>query len=230
MGAKQILRPTKLVRKNIQFMKFAIEETQYEITTDGVIHQLNPKPFVYDENYVSCYEKPKYKKQSELLQAMRYAFATAVHGRPIRSLIDYGYGQGDFMKFAKKQTSIVYGYDLTRINVDGCETVNKLIPVEVIIFNDALEHVPDLSFVETLPCETVIISLPNCQYHVKGVEWFKSWFHLKKNEHLHFFDEEALIKFMASMGWQHKATSRTEDIVRKRGDDWNILTAGFKRR
>lgn len=211
-------------------MKFKIDEDQYEITEDGVIHQLNPKPFVYDQNYVSCYDNPNYQKESELLQAMRYVFATTVHGRPIRSLTDYGYGQGDFMKFAKKQTRVVYGYDLTRVHVDDCEIVNRLLPVDVIVFNDALEHVPDLSFVRDLPCETVVISLPNCLYYLKGAEWFKTWHHRKPAEHLHFFDEQSLIKFMDNMGWKHIATSRHEDIVRKRGDDWNILTAGFKRK
>jgi hypothetical protein len=210
-------------------MRFEIDEDIYEITSDGIIHHINPKPFIYDQNYVSCYNKEGYQRGTEVLQAMRYAFAVGVHGRPIRSLTDYGYGQGDFMKFVKRQISYVSGFDLTRVHVDGCDIVDKLSNVDVITFNDALEHVPDIGFVENLPCETVVISLPNCQYHIKGLEWFKNWFHRKPSEHLHFFDEESLIKFMSSKGWKHKATSRHEDIIRERGDDWNILTCGFKR-
>ena len=211
-------------------MKFEIDDINYEITPDGVIHQMNPKPFVYDESYVGCYDRPEYQKQTEILQAMRLAFATAVHGRPIRSLLDFGYGQGDFMKFARKQVNMVYGYDLTRVHVDDCMIISKFIPVDVISFNDALEHVTDLDFVKDLPCETIIISLPNCQYHLKGKDWFRDWYHRKPSEHLHFFDEQSLKNFMSNMGWEHKATSRQEDIVRKRGDEWNILTAGFKRK
>jgi len=211
-------------------MKFTAKGRQYEVDKFGVIHELNPEPFVYDLNYVSCYDGPEYQKKSEMLQAMRFACVSTVHGRPIRSLIDYGYGQGDFMKMARRQIPVVYGYDLTRVHVDNCEIVNKLVPVDAITFNDALEHVPDLEFVNDLPCETVMISLPNCEYHIKGVKWFEDWYHRKPSEHLHFFDEESLIKFMDSMGWQHRSTGRHEDIVRARGYDWNILTCGFKRK
>lgn len=211
-------------------MKFEIDGDIYEVTEDDVIHHINPKPFVYDKSYVGCYDGPEYQKGSETLQAMRFGFVASVHGRPIRSLLDYGYGQGDFMKFARRQVQKVYGYDLTRVHVDDCEVTNKLRTVDVITFNDALEHVPDLDFVKDLPCETVVISLPNCQFHIRGLEWFRNWYHRKPSEHLHFFDEQSLKTFMSNMGWRHIATSRHEDLIRKRGDDWNILTCGFKRK
>lgn len=211
-------------------MKFDIQNDHYEITPDGVIHQINPKPFIYDTNYISCYDNESYKSKSDLLQMERLTFVSAVHGRPIRSLIDYGYGLGDFMRFARKKVKMVYGFDLTRMHVEGCEVVNKLFPVDAITFHDALEHVPDISFIKDLPCETVSVSLPNCEYHLKGKDWFASWYHRKPGEHLHFFDEASLIKFMDSMGWEHKSTSILEDYVRERGYDWNILQCGFKRK
>jgi len=213
-------------------MIFNSKDYSYIVDSFGVIHQQNPEPYTYDSTYVSTYDSEAYKRQSDILQALRLGFTIASHGTHPQSILDYGYGNGAFMKFAKQQIHNVYGYDLTGIEVEGCEIVDKLKPVDVITFWDALEHVFDLSFVKMLPCHTVVISLPYCHFHTVGQEWFDNEYkHRKPNEHLHHFDRSSLKRFMQSQGWHEVAVSTHEDIVRKSNSTLpNILTMAFKRK
>lgn len=209
----------------------------YGLDEFGVIHQLDAKPYTYDAAYVSTYDTEDYRRQSDILQAMRLGFTIAAHGGSISSLLDYGYGNGAFLKFIKDQVPNRWGYDLTGVEVDGCVTLSGDWEVagrkrfEVITFWDALEHVPSLSFIRHLPCDTVVISLPWCHYDLYCGSWFDyEYKHRKPDEHLHHFDRKSLEAFMKYMGWRMVAISNHEDLVRKSPGDWpNILTMAFKR-
>lgn len=203
-------------------MKFKTSDgVEYEQDAHGVIHQLNPQPFKYDPSYVSVYDTEAYKRGEETLQALRYGFVCASHGRPPASILDYGCGNMAFVNFANRQTKAV-GYDISC--VPGA--VTELRPAEVYTFWDALEHVPDLSIVKGLDCQTVVISLP---WRPEAYA-FDSWKHRKPNEHLHHFDATSLRLFMKSQGWDQLAISNHEDIIRKGvGSLPNILTMSFSR-
>lgn len=210
----------------------------YEIDEYGVIHQLNPQPYTYDANYVSTYDTEAYRRQSDILQALRLGFVIAAHGIAPYTLADFGYGNGAFLKFIEPQVAQRYGIDVTGLPVDGCDIIQlnnnqwKLIPdAEVYTFWDALEHVGDITFVRDLSCGTIVISLPFCHYRNLGKDWFDNQYkHRKPNEHLHHFDRYSLHRFMQAMGWRLVASSTHEDIVRKSPGDWpNILTMAFKR-
>lgn len=208
--------------------KLIIEGEEYKYDRYGVLHQLKARPYNYDPNYCATYDTPEYERKSELLQALRLAFATGVHGRPIQSLTDVGYGNGAFMKFAKKQVPVVYGHDISGVPVPaGCDFLADInINCDVISFWDALEHYPNIQFVKDLTCETIVISLP----FFPGIDTFPTWPHRKPNEHLHHFTLESMRKWMWKMGWRMVAHSKHEDIVRRRDTDWNILSCGFKRK
>lgn len=212
------------MRKAIKIGAIKYHEDRY-----GVIHQLNPHPFTYDPQYSATYDTPEYRRKSELLQAMRFSFATAVHGKPIQSLLDVGFGNGAFMRFAQRQVPAVYGHDITGVAVpEGCHFTEDInLVCDVITFNDVLEHFPTLGFVKNLKAETLIVSLP----FFPGLERFPNWCHRKPDEHIHHFTDESLRKFMWKMGWRMVAKSKHEDIVRYRPESsWNILTMGFKRK
>lgn len=208
--------------------KIIVDGEEYKFCRYGILHQQKPKPFTYDADYAATYDTPAYQAKAELLQALRFAFATGVHGRPIQSILDVGYGAGQFMKFAKKQVPVVYGHDISHVPVPaGCNFVEDInIVCDCITFHDCLEHYPNIQFVKDLRCETIIISLP----FFPGLEIFPTWPHRKKNEHIHHFNLESLKKWMWKMGWKMIACSKHEDIVRRRDTEWNILTAGFKRK
>lgn len=212
-------------------MTFISHNRKYEVDRFGVINQLDAQQFTYDPGYVSTYDKPEYIQQSELLQALRLGFASAAHGRRITSLLDYGYGNGAFMKFAKRHVPNVYGFDLTGLHVDGCYIMPEVIKADVITFWDALEHVADLSFLRGLPAETVVVSLPYCHMLTEGRDWFSNQYkHRKPDEHLHHFNEFSLANVMAHYGWKAIASSGHEDIVRKSAHGLqNILSMAFKR-
>jgi hypothetical protein len=204
---------------------------KYSVDQFGVIHQICPEPYTYNEQYTATYDTESYKAQSDLLQALRLGFTIAAHGTRPTSILDYGYGNGAFMKFARQQIDKVTGLDVTGRKIEGCEITETLRPVDVITFWDCLEHIEDMSFVRFLPCHTVVVSLPYCHYFTEGQAWFDNEYkHRKPNEHLHHFDQQSLATFMAVNGWHRTATSTHEDIVRKSTHGKpNILSMAFKR-
>lgn len=208
---------------------------QYEIDEVGAIHQTDGKPFVYNGKYVSTYETPAYTAQSNILQALRLGFVLGAHGMVPDNIVDFGYGNGAFMKFAAQLIPDVYGYDVTDIEIPGCTILEKLeLPggIDVVTFWDALEHVPDLSFLGTLWATTLVISLPYCHFPSSEQQgWFdQAYIHRKPDEHLHHFNAHSLAKTMQKYWWEDVAWSYHEDIVRtsKHGRE-NILTGAFKR-
>jgi len=205
---------------------------EYGMLESGAIKHLNPKPFTYDAAYSAIYDSPERVALSNQLQSLRYVFATAAHGRKISSITDVGYGNGAFMKFVQPLIPIVCGLDITDVPVPaGCRRIESYQPCDAITFHDCLEHFEDISFVKELPCETLVVSLPYCHYYTRGKDWFdKQYFHRKPSEHIWHFSGPALEVTMANFGWFKVAVSNHEDIIRKRDEEWNILSIAFKRK
>lgn len=212
-------------------MKFTSHDRKYEIDKFGVINQTDHRPFNYDDNYIRCYDGPDYIRETEKLQALRLGFVYGAHGARINTLIDVGYGNGAFMKFAKQNIPYIYGHDVTGVQIDGCLIMPDIIKANVLTMWDVLEHFADLSFVKDLPVETIVLSLPYCHLITEGKEWFdNNYHHRKPDEHLHHFNEFSLQALMCSLGWKTIAVSGHEDIVRKsRHGLQNILSMAFKR-
>lgn len=212
-------------------MKFVARGRKYEIDRNGVIVQTDHRPFEYDPNYSAIYDKPEYKQGSDLLQAMRLGFAQGAHGKPIRSLLDMGYGNGAFINFAKKHIPYVYGYDITGVPLDGAYVMPELIKADCYTAWDVIEHFPDCSFLKDLPCDTLCVSLPFCHFHTEGFDWFENkYHHLKPDEHIRHFNSWSLQAFMRQYGWEAVTESAHEDIIRKGQNGLqNILSMAFKK-
>lgn len=204
---------------------------EYAELPSGAIKHLNPHPFTYDAAYSAVYDSPERVRLSDQLQALRYVFATTAHGKKIQSITDVGFGNGAFMKYVRRFIPNVMGLDITDVPVpEGCTRIEQYQECDVISFHDCLEHFPDLDFVGDLPCKTLIVSLPFCHIHTRGREWFdKQYFHRKPSEHIWHFNDGSLRAELYQYGWYHVATSNHEDIVRKRDEEWNILSMAFKR-
>ena len=204
----------------------------YEIEESGAVHQTDAQPFVYDKKYTETYNTPEYLRESELLQVLRYAYCTMAFRGRITSILDVGYGAGQFMRFARKYTPLVYGKDLTGVEVEGCEIVSHYPKVDVITFWDVIEHYPSHEFLDDLQCKTIVISLPYCHIHTEGVEWFNNGYrHRKDSEHIFHFDPKSLAKMMRSHGWLAlRLPTYMEDVVRKSTHGLqNIITLAFQR-
>lgn len=200
---------------------------QYVLDDYG-IHQINPEPFVYTPQYVKLYNKLKYRRGQEVLQSLRLGFVIGSHGSVPQLLCDVGFGNGAFLYRCKGVIPTLYGKDISGVEVPKfVERVWNYVPCDVITFHDVLEHIHNLSFLQDLPCNTVVVTCPYC--HFFSAEWFDKWKHRKPNEHLHHWDRNTLTQQMGKYGWKSIAVSTHEDIIRKGKDEPNILTMAFKR-
>ena len=149
----------------------------------------------------------------------------------ITSLLDVGYGNGDFLKACSSSIPYLFGNDISGYPIPrSCVYVNDILAYEydVVCFFDSLEHFEDISFVKDLKTKYVYISVPWC-YNFSD-EWFKNWKHRREDEHLWHFNPISLENFMNEMGYTLVISSCIEDTIRKPVDNNpNILTAIFKK-
>jgi hypothetical protein len=201
----------------------------YARNEHGVIYQIDRQPFVYDEVYI---DKGYGRAPVEEMSALRFGHLVGVLGHVPASILDVGYGSGDFLKCARKLVQDVNGYDIPpAFPVDGVATVEGLYTrsYEVVTFFDALEHFEDPSEIRALDTKYVHISLPWCHYF--SDDWFDTWKHRKPNEHLWHFNPQSLGAFMASLGFEMIGYCNVEDTIRKSTGDWkNILSATFRKK
>lgn len=213
-------------------MKFESHGRKYVIDQFGVVVQTDHRPYMYDAKYSAVYDTKAYRQQSDLLQAMRLGFVAAAHGREVNTLMDCGYGNGAFIRFAKQSIPYVYGHDITGVPIEDCYILPDLVKAQVLTLWDVLEHFPDIAFLRDLPYETICISLPYCHMLTEGKEWFdKVYLHRKPDEHIRHFTPTSLALTMDSLGWKEVARSAHEDIVRKSKHGLqNIISMAFKRK
>jgi hypothetical protein len=149
--------------------------------------------------------------------------------------LDFGCGNGAFLK----ELGYGYGYDVADHVINGIVKLpfSRIPQIKwySVSFWDALEHVPaPRETLAAINAQYVFISLPWCHYRETGGLWFQDTYrHRKPNEHLHHFDDAALMAFMASCGYDCIGIYNIEDRVRKStyGQGMpNILTGIFTRR
>jgi hypothetical protein len=146
-------------------------------------------------------------------------------------VLDFGYGNGAFLKRMQKLSYDVYGLDVHGVDYgirDWNDSLGKR-PFVVTAF-DSLEHVPEFDFFFALDPEVFIISTPN------RPDWFldgyKSWRHFKPGEHLHYFNKNSLEVLFKRYGYALTSVGYPEDLLRgrhpyKEQHYNNILTACF---
>lgn len=194
----------------------------YEIDKFGILHQLNPTLHVRDYGE----ERNNYGQQSHYLSYLRLGFLKA-HIPCSHSILDVGYGNGDFLRACQRHFTVCAGNDLIDDYLpENCVNERDILANEydVITFYDALEHFEDINFLHKLKCKYLVISLPNCKYP-SDETWLSTWKHLKPDEHLHHMNEESLSQFLVASGYEVKCVSYYEDIIRKDPKlENNILT------
>lgn len=203
----------------------------YEITEDGIIKQINITPFNYDIDY-SDSRYSIFNDRGNILN-LRLGYIIGSIGKIPHSLMDVGYGNGDFLDSCKNFIPNLYGNDIPPSYPlsQGIKFVENITEqeVEVITFFDSLEHFPDIEFVKDLKCKYVVISLPWCTNGLDDT-WFENWKHRKPDEHLYHFDEKSLEKFMNRQGFKMINYCNLEDKIRiDQNLSPNILTACFQK-
>jgi len=204
----------------------------YELTQDGVIKQKEFKLYDYSIEY-SDSRYSNFSDRGNILN-LRLGYVIGSIGKIPESLMDVGYGNGDFLNCCIGSISKLYGNDIQPAyplekGISFVEDITNQ-EVEVITFFDSLEHFADIEFVKDLKCTYVVISLPWCT-NGEDDTWFESWKHRKPDEHLYHFNEKSLTAFMNRQGYDLINYTNIEDKVRVDSKLIpNILTACFKKR
>lgn len=203
----------------------------YEKLEDGRIKQITCKPFIYDYSYSDRYNSEEYLFNTKIISYLRFGYIVGSIGKTPDSILDVGYGNGQFLLACSKQVKQCFGYDISEYNIpQGLTRVDSMLNkfYDVITFFDSLEHFDDISFIKDLKCNYICISLPYCHYF--SDRWFKNWKHRKPDEHLWHFNKEALITFMFNSGYEMVNTTNLEDTIRKSvNGEQNILIGIFKK-
>lgn len=203
----------------------------YEILENGLIKQksiLN-KIRTYDYDYVnSSYNQ--YGEKGSQMAGLRLGYLVSKLGYWPKSILDVGYGNGDFLKICKNKIDS-YGNDISGYPVpEGVTFVENIFErhYDVICFFDVLEHFEKIDFVQNLKCDYIFLSLPWC--HNFSDEWFSNWKHRRPDEHLWHFDEKSIENFFNEMGYEMIDYSNIEDLIRVSNEDYpNILTCILKK-
>ena len=203
----------------------------YTILPNGLIKQ--NKIFSYIQDYDKEYVEVRYNSYGEKSLQMAYlrlGFILGTLKHIPSSILDVGYGNGDFLKVCTKSIPSCYGNDISGYPTPtGVEFVNNIFDkhYDVITFFDCLEHFEDIDFVKSLNCNYIVISVPCC--HFFSEEWFMNWKHRRPDEHIFHFGKESIVKYFAEMGFEQIVQSNIEDIIRIPTDsNQNILTCVFK--
>lgn len=202
----------------------------YKILDNGVIKQDKVNVIKYNQEYIIN----SYNSYGELglrMSNLRLGYLIGSIGKVPNSILDVGYGNGDFLKTSSSIIPNCFGNDISGYEIpEGVKFIDNITEdfYDVITFFDVLEHFEDLSFVKDLNCNYVLISVPWCHYFSDN--WFESWKHRKPNEHIYHFNKNSLEEFMKENGYSMINYSNIEDSIRKSVDENpNILTAIFKK-
>lgn len=197
----------------------------YYMDMHGIVHQKEVLPF--EKDYGA--ERNGYKDKSMYLSYLRLGWImSTIKSDKINSLLDIGFGNGDFLRAAQDFSVYTYGYDLNyKYLPPGSKPGNLTKKYNVVTMFDSLEHFNNLDIIFKIECEYLIISIPNCKYPFDD-EWMSNWKHLRPNEHLHHMNLISLLGFAIS-GYNYIAHSYFEDIIRKSDEERNILTVCLKK-
>jgi len=205
---------------------------QYEVLENGIIKQLNVEKIQYNYDYSQQYNK--YGAKFDHFSYLRLGVLLGAIGETPHTLLDVGYGNGNFLKIASTAIQKCYGSDISDYPVpENCYKVDLFEKrhYDVICFFDSLEHFDDIRFIDQLDCDYIFISVPWC--HRFSDSWFLKWFHRKPNEHLWHFNKKSLIDFFESYHFECIYSSHFEDIIRINSESKNypnILSCIFKKK
>lgn len=198
---------------------------------NGTIKQSDTtKKIPYDKNYVKV-RYDTYGEKGAQMAFLRLGYLTASINKIPDSILDVGYGNGDFLKACMSIVKNCYGNDISGYPIPNGAIFEKDIfskHFEAITFYDVLEHFEEISFLKKLKTNYLVISVPHCHYI--SDDWFRNWKHRRENEHFYHFNEESLSKTLFENGFELINFSNIEDCIRKPTDELpNILTGTFKK-
>jgi hypothetical protein len=188
----------------------------YQEISKGHWHQieLTGDMMKYDEKYMQYYTK-----MDNSMSKLRYRLLRD-HVGLFNSIMDVGYGDGNFLEYCFSFDKQCYGNDISDFPLPrGIEFVSDVssVSVDVMTFFDSLEHRPEadlIPFLKSLKTKYIVVSLPWC-HGAMGPDYFQSWKHRKPNEHFHHFDYNGLIDLLDNADFETIHVCNAEDKIRK---------------
>ena len=205
--------------------------SNYEKLENGVIKQIKKySPVNYNYDYINN-SYNSYGEQGLRMAHLRLGYLIGSLGFIPNSILDIGYGNGDFLKTCSSIIKNCYGHDISGYplpsNINFIDDPYEL-DYDIVTFFDVLEHFDNIYDIKKLKTNYIVISLPYCHYY--NDEWFETWKHRRPDEHLWHFNEISLRLFMSEIGYECINSCNIEDIIRKdKLNSPNILTAIFKK-
>jgi len=204
----------------------------YTRLPNGIIKQQDNKITMdYGKEYITGRYDTSFIPKEILtkMAGLRLGYLLGSIKEDIGSILDVGYGGGDFLNICTERGLDSYGIDVPGVSLPkGAKEGNLENYYDIVCFFDSLEHFPDIDFVRNLKCKYVCISVPWCHFCSKkdlGEEWFSEWKHRRYGEHLWHFDDKSLENFLNECGFKVISKSNIEDTIRKNSDSLeNILT------
>ena len=202
----------------------------YTKLPNGVIKQIEIKEKKqYDQDYIET-RYNTYGEKGMQMAFLRLGYLISSVNKIPESVLDIGYGNGDFLKACSTIIKKCYGNDVSGYQIpDGCTFVKDVFSekYEVVTFYDVLEHFENINFVKDLKTDYIVISVPWCHY--TSDSWFKNWKHRREDEHLYHFDNKSIVNFFKENGFELVNLTNVEDSIRKnKSEEFNILTCVFK--
>lgn len=151
-------------------------------------------------------------------------------------LLDVGYGNGEFIRIARKAGWDAWGYDVNPTPYAGVRAArlpnepNWPIRYRVITFFDSLEHFEDLTHARWVShaADWLLLSFPAMP---SSFPFEKEWKHYRPGEHHLYFDPEGLARVFSHNGRRAELVYRSnpEDCIRKpEGSGPNIWTVALR--
>jgi SAM-dependent methyltransferase len=166
---------------------------------------------VYDATYARRYDLRPHRAMS----ALRWNFiARWLRLTAGSRILDFGYGNGAFLKFARQHGMDVFGLDVHGEDFGVPDLDHDMADdFDLICFFDSLEHLPAFDRLFALRPANVIVSIPDPPDFL--LEAPQNWRHYKPGEHLHYFSRGSLDCLMRKWGLTMKlADGCPEDDLR----------------
>lgn len=201
----------------------------YYLDPCGAIVQNSAPQVEYDYEYIhSRYDQ---YDTTRSMSELRMKIITLNVSTWMKSVLDFGCGNGDFLKMMAVSGFKAYAIEKADYPLDPrIQRIEEPIRTDLFCCFDSLEHLENpRELIAKVTSPWVIISLPWCHARTYGKEWFMNWKHRRPGEHLWHFDHLSLPKFMAEFGYKLTYLGNPEDAIRA-ADEPNILTCIFRKK
>lgn len=173
------------------------------------------EPFNYGPNYELHYHLYAQTEFAKKLHTERWNFVVK-NAEPV-SVLDFGCGVATFGEYAPNGVKMFsydpyFKRDFSFVWNDG---------VDVVTFWDSLEHMRRIQLVPLLKTKYIAVSTPT----LKNGKNILDWKHFRPDEHVWYFNREAIVKLFAK--WGYKLVDESDfEIGLGREDIWSFC---FKR-